>query len=171
MNTLLLHICCGPCASGVLPELIDFSLTGFFYNPNIFPESEHLKRVEGARQICHDLKVPLKEVDAKPSFKDLVGQNIEKPKRCLACYRIRLEKAALYAAQNNFDYFTTTLLISPYQYHQEIKEIGEKLAGEYQVNFYYQDFRQQFQKSQALAKKFNLYRQKYCGCSYSRKRK
>ena len=141
---LLLHMCCAPCsiypASVLKEEGMEFE--GVFYNPNIHPIEEF-------------------DQGRWENFKE----NGEK--RCNMCYSTRLEKAAQFAAQNGFHAFTTTLLVSPYQKHDLIKEIGERFAQKYGLRFYYKDFRPGFRKGQQMAKEMGLYRQKYCGCIVS----
>ena len=171
---LLMHVCCGPCA--VLPvqclkEEGLFDVTGLFYNPNIHPLAEFERRRETAARFFELAGLQLRTTD---DFRQSQWEEYEtnpalggKTARCGMCYRVRLEYAAREAAEGEFDAFTTSLLISPYQEHERIRVIGEELAEQYRVSFYYRDFRPEFRKGQALAREFDLYRQKYCGCILS----
>ena len=168
---LLLHICCGPCALYPVRELLDKKfdkITGFFYNPNIHPPSEYKKRKdtlsEAASKIGFEIIIPAYKMEEY--FRKVISKE-DSPERCRLCWELRLSETAVFAKNNGFDAFTTTLLISPYQDHEKIKEIGEKIAGEKGVQFYYQDFRPGFKGAQEQARKENLYRQKYCGCVFS----
>ena len=171
---ILLHICCAPCAiytTKKLKERDDTELIeGFFYNPNIHPASEYIKRKESAEKLICTLGIKIN------FFRDLEFQDFfrkinfhEGQKRCSLCWQLRLDKTAEYAANNSFDAFTTTLLISPYQGQEKIKRIGEEAAGKYSASFLYEDFRPGFRESHKLSKEMGLYHQKYCGCIYSEK--
>lgn len=172
MNKLLLHTCCGPCAGGVIPELEDFSLSGFFYNPNIFPTAEAQKRLEGAQSVFQHFQKPLLVPETVTvDFAGICKVNNRKPARCLLCYELRLRKTVEYAAEHHFSHFSTTLLLSPYQYHRELRDLGRKLGVEHRIVFLEEDFRSRFRASGELASQLGLYRQKYCGCKFSRKRR
>lgn len=168
---LLLHMCCGPCA--VYPvdvlkkEMIEFE--GYFYNPNIHPIEEFDKRME-------NVKIFSDKEDVKVHYSGEFLQSIwegyeDKGKRCKMCYTRRLERVVNFAKDNNFTAFTTTLLVSPYQNHEFIKELGERLALKYGIEFLYKDFRVGFRAGQKKAKEMGLYRQKYCGCIKSKEYK
>jgi predicted adenine nucleotide alpha hydrolase (AANH) superfamily ATPase len=131
------------------------SITAFFYNPNIQPEEECLKRKQTMERYADivELKVVYQPNDV-----------ILKPRDCEECYRVRLSKTAQSAAAHGFEAFSTTLLISPYQKHGLLKKIGEDSGTKYGVKFHYQDFRPLFSESQKMAREHGLYRQKYCGC-------
>jgi len=168
---LLLHICCGPCALYPIKELLDKKfdkITGFFYNPNIHPPSEYKRRKdalsEAASKICLEVLIP--EYKMEEYFRKTLSKE-NSPERCQLCWELRLSETADFAKANGFDAFTTTLLVSPYQDHEKVKKIGEKIASEKAVQFYYQDFRPGFKDGQEQAKRENLYRQKYCGCVFS----
>src|SRR3990167_6004712 len=168
---LLLHICCGPCALYPVRELLDKKfdkITGFFYNPNIHPPSEYKKRKdtlsEAASKIGFEIIIPAYKMEEY--FRKVISKE-DSPERCRLCWELRLSETAVFAKNNGFDAFTTTLLISPYQDHEKIKEIGEDIASKNGVQFYYQDFRPGFRDGQEQAKKEDLYRQKYCGCVFS----
>ncbi len=176
--SLLIHSCCGPCSSYCL-ELLEplFDITILYYNPNITPNDEYLKRLDEQRKIIEclglDIKIITKDYDHQDFFKAIKGidDQSEGGERCFACYAFRLEETCKIANENNYDYFTTTLSISPYKNSSKINEIGLKLQEKYNCNFLYSNFKLNdgYKKSIALSKKYNLYRQDYCGCEYSLK--
>ncbi len=169
MPKVLLHICCGPCASYPVPYLREqgYEVMGYFFNPNIHPYSEYVKRREALEEYARqtDLKVIYDENYNPVEY----FQNISyrENQRCFFCYRLRLEQAAHVAKKGKFDYFSTTLLVSKYQKHHLIKEVGEAVGEKYGVPFLYQDFREGFKQSVECSKAMGLYRQQYCGCLYS----
>ncbi len=176
--TLLLHACCAPCSSYVLEYLTKFfKITIFYYNPNIYPEKEYNRRLNELKTFLkkqsYDTNITLiEEKYNKDDYdKAILGLETlgEKSKRCYACYKFRLEKAVIYAKEHNFDYFTTTLSISPYKVSDWINEIGSEFEKKYMVNYLYADFKKKngYKRSLELSSKFNLYRQDYCGCKYS----
>lgn len=177
--TLLLHSCCAPCSSYVLEYLSQyFKITDFFYNPNIDPESEYTKRiVELQRLIDHmPMKHPVSFL-AGPYDRDkfyAMAKGLEKVKeggeRCFRCYELRLREAAKLAAEGGYDYFTTTLSISPHKNAAKLNEIGNRLGEEYGVAYLPSDFKKKngFKRSIELSAKYNLYRQNYCGCIFSK---
>ncbi len=176
---LLLHSCCAPCSSHCIEYLSQyFNITVLYYNPNIYPEAEYEKRkTEQKRLISEmDTKYPVKMLDCdfeSEKFYEMAKgmENCrEGGERCFNCYRLRLEKTALEAKKNDFDYFTTTLTISPLKNAQKINEIGEELSEEYGVKFLPSDFKKKegYKRSIELSKEYNLYRQDYCGCVYSK---
>lgn len=162
---LLLHTCCGPCAESparlFLREEVNF--LGYYYNPNIQPPVEYARRLENLRRLAAILGFPLiSEGESQPKrWTEYAG---EQESRCRMCYRVRLEAAARKAAQLRIPRFTTTLLISPWQDHEAIRQIGLQAAASYQVEFLYRDFRPLYREGQDLACQDGLYRQKYCGC-------
>jgi len=171
---LLLHCCCAGCAVGVIKELKDkFNLTAYFYNPNIHPQEEYNKRLEDMKKICRIFRVPLivGEYEVDYWFKKVEGceNEPEGGQRCKICYQLRLEKTAELAKSGSFSYFATTLTISPYKKAEIINPLGLALAKKYGIIFYEADFKKRdgFLKSVELSKKYNLYRQNYCGCIYS----
>lgn len=177
---LFLHSCCAPCSSYVLEYLSRyFSITLFFYNPNIFPEEEYGKRVEELRRMLQEMKlvhpVTLMEGTYRPQdFFDMakgLEQVPEGGERCFRCYRLRMEEAARLAREGGYDYFTTTLSISPLKNAGKINEIGEELAKLYQVPHLPSDFKKKngYKRSVELSAEYGLYRQNYCGCIYSKK--
>ena len=178
--TLLLHACCAPCSSYCLEYLSNyFSITIYFYNPNIYPESEYVLRVEEAKRLISEMsfknKVSFIEGDFNPrEFYDCVkGFEGEKEggERCFRCYRLRLESTAKLAKELGFDYFTTTLSISPLKRADKINEIGEEIAEIYQVRHLPSDFKKKngYKRSTELSKEHGLYRQDYCGCVFSKR--
>ena len=175
---LLLHACCAPCSSYVLEYLSKyFEITILYYNPNIYPETEYLRRKEELEKFLIEFKcinkVELVQMnyDQKEYYQAIKGLETlgEKSKRCYNCYKLRMERACLYAKNNNFDYFTTTLSISPYKVSSWINEIGENLGKEYNIKYLYSDFKKKngYKRSLELSRKYNLYRQDYCGCKFS----
>lgn len=179
--SLLLHACCAPCSSYVLEYLSKyFSITVFYYNPNIFPREEYEKRVaEIARLIeeipaVYPVKLLLGDYDPERFFAMAKGMEElpEGGERCFACYRLRLSLAAEKAKECGFDYFTTTLSISPLKNAGKLNEIGRELSDTYKVAYLYSDFKKRggYQRSIELSKEFHLYRQNYCGCIYSRRK-
>lgn len=167
---LLLHICCAPCALAPFLELVskELEISGFFYNPNIHPLEEYEKRLKAVKSFSdkEKLSVIFPEYEPEMFFAKVSGREKLAKERCPLCWGLRLERSASYAKENNFDAFTTTLLISPYQDHEQIKKIGFDLAEKYGLDFYYQDFRPLFGNSQTKAREQQLYRQKYCGCVF-----
>lgn len=169
---LLLHTCCGPCFLGAWEDLRkqDFSVTGLFYNPNIQPKKEYSLRKKNLVVAAEGKLEEILEVGYDPTehAKAIIGEEDEFPKRCLNCYRLRLRKTAEVARANKFDLFSTTLLISPYQQHESLRLIGEEIGKEVGIKFYYHDWRPNFREGQNIAKRQGVYRQKYCGCLYSK---
>lgn len=169
MNQLLLHCCCGPCATYTVNRLREegFQVTAFWYNPNIHPFTEHRSRLEAMRTLAQLMELPLiveEGYDMIAYFRAVVGHEEE---RCRDCFKMRLGRTAAVAREKGFTSFTTTLLISPYQKHELLREVGETAAKEQGIDFHYEDFRTGFRESQRLSREPNLYRQKYCGCIYS----
>jgi len=166
---ILLHICCGPCAIYPTLHLLEkgFEVVGLFYNPNIHPLTEYLKRREGVVQVAEKLgiKVIFKDDEYKPEvfFRQVV---FRENNRCFYCYHLRLEKTVNIAKKGKFDLFTTTLLYSKFQKHENIATLCEDLSKG-KVKFYYHDFREGWKKGIELSKEWNIYRQQYCGCLYS----
>lgn len=178
--TLLLHACCAPCSSYVLEYLHDvFDITLFFYNPNISPESEYVYRAQELERLISELGFSDEVKLIVPSYSTGAFDTISKGKesepergiRCTDCYRIRLEKTFEYAVQNKFDYYSTTLSISPHKDAQRLNEIGSSLAENSATKWLYSDFKKNngYIRSIELSEKFNLYRQNYCGCKYSQR--
>lgn len=179
-KSILLHSCCAPCSSYVITFLTTyFNITILYYNPNIFPKNEYLKRKEEQIRLINSLKTPNKvnildcDYDNEIYEKQIKGyENCpERGARCNICFKLRLEKTAELAKKNNYDYFCSTLTVSPYKNAKVINEIGNELAKKYQIKWLYSDFKKNdgYKKSIELSKKYNLYRQNYCGCIYSKK--
>ena len=162
MSKILLHTCCAPCTTYINEWLkgSGFLTAGFFYNQNIYPAAEYelRKRCMEYYSAISNLDVTYVEEDSPP----LAGN-------CEHCYETRLRKTAQFAKHNGFELFTTTLLISPYQKHDMIKELGTRISEELGIGFLYHDFREGYYKSRELSTRYILYRQKYCGCSASHK--
>ncbi|MDD2621313.1 MAG: epoxyqueuosine reductase QueH [Syntrophomonadaceae bacterium] len=171
MSKVLLHICCGPCATYPVPWLREqgHEVMGNYYNPNIHPYREYLQRKQALEEFARlsDLQVIYaQEYNPAEYFQSV---SFRESKRCLICYQIRLEQAARIAKKGHFDYFTSTLLVSKFQKHEMIKDIGEAAAEKYGVPFLYQDFRAGFSDTVKISREIGLYRQQYCGCLYSEK--
>ena len=174
MEKILLHICCGPCSTSVIEALKGkYDLTLFFYNPNIEPEQEYELRLKNAKKIAESMNLPFIIVDYsnKDWKNEIKGYEKEKEggKRCGICFKHRLEISAKTAKENGFNLFTTTLTVSPYKDAVLINKLGEEIAKKYGLSFLKADFKREngYRKSIELSKKHNLYRQHYCGCSYS----
>lgn len=174
---LLLHACCAPCSSYVLEYLEQyFDIVVFYYNPNISPESEYRHRVDEIRRLIREMcpSVGFLEGRYEPErfFEMAKGleQEPERGARCLKCYRMRLEESAAAAAQNGFDYFTTTLTISPQKDSAVLNAIGREVSDLYGVPYLFSDFKKKggFKRSIELSAQFHLYRQNFCGCPFSR---
>ncbi len=177
--SLLLHSCCAPCSSYVLEYLADiFKITIYYYNPNISPKEEFLKRVSEQKRLITELPVANKInfIEGEYDFNTFVNmakglEDIEEGgERCYKCYKLRLEKTAQIAKEKNYDYFTTTLSVSPYKNSEKLNEIGKILSDEYGVSYLYSDFKKKngYKRSIELSKQYNLYRQDYCGCIFSK---
>ena len=175
---LLLHSCCAPCSSYVLEYLSQyFEITVYYYNPNIFPAEEYEKRVEEERKLIEAMNfvhpVDLIAAPYEPESFYQIAKGYEKEpeggERCVRCYELRLREAARLAASLGYDYFTTTLTISPLKRADKLNEIGERLAEEYGVACLPSDFKKRngYKRSIELSKEYGLYRQDYCGCVYS----
>ena len=168
---LLLHICCGPCALYPVRYLRDkgFEVYGYFYNPNIYPYSEFVKRMETLQKWAMENELQMIYNDDYRLEEYLQSVVYREQVRCQVCYNMRLRQVASVARNGKFDYFSTTLLISPFQNHEMIKATGEAVGQEYGVPFYYEDFRPGFKDAVTESKAKGMYRQQYCGCIYSEK--
>jgi len=176
---LLLHSCCGPCSSYVISYLTNyFDITILYYNPNIYPYDEYLKRKQEQIKLINEIdcsnNLDIMDCDYDNDLyeKCIIGleNEPERGNRCMVCYNLRMEKTAKMAKECNYDYFCTTLSVSPYKNSEWINKIGEKLQNKYNVNWLYSDFKKKdgYKQSILLSKKYNLYRQDYCGCIYSK---
>ncbi len=178
--TLLLHSCCAPCSSYVLEYLSNyFKITILYYNPNISPIEEFNKRVDEQKRLISLLKtkypVSFIEGNYDNDLYELVIKGLEdepeRGKRCYVCYELRLRECAKIAKEKGYDYFSTTLSISPYKNSNWLNEIGSKLEKEHNVSYLYADFKKKngYKRSIELSNIYHLYRQNYCGCIYSKK--
>ena len=168
---ILLHTCCGPCAIYPLRTLrtAGHDVTGFFYNHNIHPYQEFVRRRDAVVQMAEQEALPL-IMDDTYDLEDFLAHVAAEPdKRCSYCYESRLRKTTEAALAGGFEAFTASLLYSRYQRHDEIRKLGEQIGSEFGVAFYYQDFRSGWQEGIRLSKESGLYRQQYCGCVYSEK--
>lgn len=177
---LLIHACCAPCSSYVLESLSDFfKITVLYYNPNISPREEYekrtaeLKRLIGCMEEAKDVDLIVGEYSEELFERAVKGLENEPEggKRCEACFNLRLEKTAEAAAENGFDYFTTTLTISPHKNAPLLNDIGYRLGEKFGIKWLPSDFKKKggFQRSIELSEKYGLYRQDYCGCIYSKR--
>jgi predicted adenine nucleotide alpha hydrolase (AANH) superfamily ATPase len=175
---LLLHACCAPCSSSCIERLSKyFRITIFYYNPNITNEEEYKKRLEEVRKFIkrfkteNEVEVIGGRYDPNEFFEIAKGleNEPERGARCYKCYNLRLEESAKYASENNYDYFATTLTLSPYKKSDWINRIGEELDKKYKSKYLYSDFKKKngYKRSIELSKEYGLYRQNYCGCIYS----
>lgn len=178
--TLFLHSCCAPCSSYVLEYLSQyFKITVFYYNPNIYPDEEYYKRVEEQKRFIEVFPAKNKieflegNFDKERFYEMAKGlENLpEGGERCFKCYRLRLEESARLAKKYSMDYFTTTLSISPLKNAQKLNEIGLELAEEYGVKYLVSDFKKKngYKRSTEISKEYNMYRQDYCGCVFSKR--
>lgn len=178
--SLLLHSCCAPCSSYVLEYLSEyFKITVLYYNPNIFPREEYEYRIDEQQRLIDEIpaknKITFIKTEYEPEKFHAIAKGHEKDKeggeRCFKCYELRLREAAKYAKEGNYDYFTTTLSISPMKNAEKLNEIGRCLSEEYGVAYLYSDFKKRngYKRSVELSKVYHLYRQDYCGCVYSLK--
>ena len=175
---LLIHSCCAPCSSYVLEYLSEyFKITVFYYNPNIYPESEYTKRIAEQQKLIRDMefRYPVSflagKYDKEKFYEMAAGMEDLKEggARCMKCYELRLSEAARQAVAGGFDYFTTTLSISPMKNAQKLNEIGIRVGEEYGVKYLVSDFKKKngYKRSIELSKEYGLYRQDYCGCEFS----
>lgn len=178
--SLLLHACCAPCSSHTLLYLYDyFNIILYFFNPNIAPESEYIYRKDELKRLVSELGLDVKIIDG--DYDSAVFYNLakglenlpERGERCQKCIEYRLRKTGETAKKLNFDYFTTTLTISPHKDCGFINQCGGKLSEELGIPYLFSDFKKHdgYKHSIELSKQYNLYRQDYCGCVYSRKAK
>ena len=166
---VLLHTCCAPCSVKCIDELqkANFTPVIYWYNPNIHPYMEYKNRRDTRVKYSEEenLEIILEDEYGLRNFISSVYPDFSD--RCAKCYLQRLEKTARFAAENNYDFFSTTLLISPYQNHELICKIANQMAYKYGVEFFYHDFRPYFREGQKLAREKGFYMQKYCGCIFS----
>ena len=174
---LLLHVCCAPCSSHCISVLVPFfDITVFYYNPNISPFDEYQRRLEEEKRFLREAYPFVQIVDAEYDNQNFLtmAKGLEDlqegGERCKKCYKMRLEKTAEFAKQNGFDFFTTTLTVSPYKHSATLNQIGEEVAKNFGTQYLVSDFKKQdgYKHSIELSKKYNLYRQDYCGCQFSK---
>lgn len=179
---VLLHSCCAPCSSQVLARLSDYFLvTVLYYNPNIEPFSEYEKRKEEQKRFIKSFpsknQISFLDCDYENEKFKIIAKGLENipegGERCHKCYTLRMEKTASLAKENNFDYFCTTLSVSPFKNSRVLNEIGNMLEKKYDIKYLYSNFKKEdgYKKSIEYSKKYNLYRQNYCGCIYSKENK
>lgn len=177
---LLIHSCCAPCSSYVLEYLSEyFEITIYYYNPNIYPEDEYIRRVKEQENLIQSMSlkntVLFVQGDYEPKkYYELIKgheKDLEGGERCFLCYRMRLEEAARLAKEGGYEFFTTTLTISPHKDAKKLNEIGEEMATTYGVLFLPSDFKKRngYKRTIELSNRYGLYRQNYCGCIFSKK--
>ena len=177
---LVLHSCCAPCSSYVIEYLSNyFYITVLYYNPNISPKEEYLKRKEEQIRLINSIptknKLDIIDCDYDNDLYECAIKGFEnepeRGSRCSICFNLRLEKTAKVACDGNYDYFATTLTLSPYKNAKLINEIGEEVGSKYNIKYLGSDFKKRdgYKRSIELSKIYNLYRQDYCGCKYSKR--
>lgn len=168
---ILLHVCCAPCATYSVQRLRDlgFSVTGFWYNPNIHPYSEHERRRETLARYAAEIDLPVIWAPgyAVVDFIRAISGHERYRERCRICYEMRLDRTAQAASKHGFDTFTTTLLISPYQSQETIRAVGEAAADRHSVRFFFENLRRGWADHFEVVREHELYSQRYCGCIYS----
>lgn len=171
---LLLHSCCGPCSSSVLERIKEhFNVSVIYYNPNIYPQEEYLKRKNEQLKLLNVLGINYIDCDYNENdylnFVRGLEQEKEGGARCVKCFELRLNYTAQKALENGFDFFCTTLTVSPHKNAEIINKLGEKIQEKLKINFLYSDFKKKngYLNSIKLSEKYNLYRQNYCGCRFS----
>ena len=176
MKKLLLHTCCAPCSIAIIDELKDkYDLFVFFFNPNIHPEAEYLKRKAEVVKVCDEWGIPMIDMDYEPKIWEGaiagLGEELEGSARCSACVTLRLRKTAEYALQNGFDLFATSLTSGRNKKAEVIHPIGLELAKEYGLEFLDTDWKTdgRQEKGRKMVAERGIYRQKYCGCKFSKK--
>ncbi len=167
---LLLHSCCGPCTTYPLHFFRSqgFLVDGLYFNPNIYPAEEEEKRWHTYARWAEENNLNSRRIVVPhEEWLAAVSKDLEKPRRCEICYYVRLKKAALLAKDEGYDAFSTTLLVSPYQYHDGILKTMERVSAEYGIPFAYRDLRRGYLRSRQMARGNHMYMQKYCGCEFS----
>lgn len=173
---LLLHSCCAPCSTACIERLMPFfDITVYYYNPNIDGIEEFSKRATEQKHLCESLSIPcvIEEFNPKEFYKEIIGfeDALEGGERCEKCFHLRLRKTADFAMQNGFEYFTTTLTVSPLKNANIINEIGLNISKNTGTLYLPSDFKKRggYQRSIELSKDYELYRQNYCGCVFSKR--
>jgi epoxyqueuosine reductase len=174
MKKLLLHICCGPCAIHVMEALIgEYEITGYFFNPNIYPEDEYARRLDAVKEVARRIGVKVIEGNSDPAlFFTAVRGLEEEPEngtRCLVCYRLRLAETSRYASEKGYELIASTLTLGPMKKASLINPIGVDEARREGMEFLEADWKKKdgFQRSCELSKEYGIYRQHYCGCMFS----
>ena len=176
--SLLLQVCCGPCSTSVLDRLKeDFAIDIFFYNPMIYPRSEFEKRAANVIKLRDGMDIASKVLIPENNISDFNPVALKRKedkefgRACFDCYELRLRETAKYAKENSYDFFSTTLSVSPYKNSQWLNEIGAELEEEFGVRYLFSDFKKKdgYKKSIDFSKQYDLYRQDYCGCVFSYK--
>ncbi len=167
---ILIHVCCAPCFTYPHKRMLEegHDVAAFFYNPNIHPYTEYRNRFESVEKYV-ELYGTRIIYDTDYDIEKYLRGSLAAEERCKFCYTERLRKTARMARLLEFEAFTTTLLISPYQHHETLTAAGEKMAEEFGIAFYYEDFREGYKESRDISKNLGLYMQKYCGCIFSEK--
>lgn len=174
-NKILLHACCGICSAYPILQLreMGYEPTVYFFNPNIYPDSEYEKRLEAEIKLCeyHNCELIVGEYNQNDFFEEVTGleNEPERGKRCDVCFELRLDKTAQKAKELGFSKFTTSIVISPHKNFAKLTEIGQKIAKKYELEYVVIDFKKKdgFLKTNKIANSLNLYRQNYCGCKFS----
>lgn len=169
-SKILLHICCGPCAVYPVQELLaqDFEVVGLFFNPNIHPLQEYLRRREALHTVARHLGIQIIYLDKEYNLRDYLQQiAFREANRCFHCYQMRLKRTLAIARRGKFNFFSTTLLYSKLQKHEQISGLAKDMASDGKTGFWYQDFRKGWEQGIKQSKELNIYRQQYCGCIYS----
>ena len=174
-KSVLLHTCCGPCSSACIERLREYlDVTVYFYNPNVEPMEEYLKRKETQIKLLKELDIPYIDADYDNDYYRSQVKGLESEReggaRCPVCFKIRLKKTAQIAKENNFDYFCTSLTVSPHKNSDIINKIGHAIGESVGIKFLYSDFkkREGYKRSIELSKEYELYRQDYCGCLFAK---
>ncbi len=169
MKKVLVHVCCAHCAAYTVEYWrgLSYEVAALWYNPNIHPFTEHRQRLESVESLAKNLDLPLTVAEGYDMVDFLRRVSGRESTRCRYCFEMRLDKTARLAREKGFDGFTTTLLISPHQEHELVREAGETAARGHGVAFLYADLRKRYSDSRHITKPMDLYRQQYCGCIYS----
>ena len=169
MKKALIHVCCAHCAAYTVEHWRqqEYEASAFWYNPNIHPYAEHQRRLESMKVFAEKTNLPLIVDDSYDFIKYFRRTAGREAQRCRECFNLRLSETAATAREQGFNAFTTTLLISPHQQHEILRETGSQISSEQGIEFLYTDLRQRYSDSRHITKPMDLYRQQYCGCLYS----
>jgi len=171
---MLLHVCCGPCAVSPLNQLreehSEYEVTGYFYNPNIHPYKEFARRLDTLKEFAAAIGLNNLVIDERYTLEEFLRRALAAVDgRCRSCYDMRMRQTASYAKEHGFDCFSTTLLVSPYQQHELIRQAAQAAAAAEGIPFMYIDFRPGWQQGVKISRQLEMYRQPYCGCIFSEK--